>query len=279
VAVPPHVLEFSSDAATAVPALDALYHAAPATNAPPTLRYALNRLGADTYIATSPSRPPFGPTSFGDAWAFIEWRAIEDILNDPGPETVFVHAGGVRIGGRLVLLVGASGSGKSMLTALFLERGHPALGDDVLRFAPPEGVFSAVPRSLKLDANAFHLLTLETRTKALSSIGTLLAAGSHYVSPAALCPAWESQPGRPWAVVVLESAPHRGSAELERYSEGEAAVRLVQSMLGAEFGPGAEARTEASLKLLESLGEAAAFRARGARPSALADLIEEVVRT
>lgn len=277
-AVPPHVLEFSSDAA-AVPALDALYHAAPATNAPPTLRYALNRLGADTYVATSPSRPPFGPASFGDAWAFIEWRAIEDILNDPGPETVFVHAGGVRIGGRLVLLVGASGSGKSTLTALFLERGHLALGDDVLRFAPPEGVFSAVPRSLKLDANAFHLLTLQTRTKALSSIGMLLAAGSHYVSPAAICPAWESQPGRPWAVVVLESAPHRGPAALERYSEGEAAVRLVQNMLGAEFGSGAEARMEASLKLLESLGEAAAFHARGARPSALADLIEEVARS
>jgi hypothetical protein len=279
VAVPPHVLEFSSDDAAAVPALDALYHAAPATNAPPTLRYALNRLGADAYIATSPSRPPFGPASFGDAWAFVEWRATEDILNDPGLETVFVHAGGVCIGGRLVLLVGASGSGKSTLTALFLERGHPALGDDVLRFAPSEGAFSAVPRSLKLDANAFHLLTLETRTKALSSIGTLLAAGSHYVSPAALCPAWESQPGRPWAVVVLESAPHSGSAALERYSEGEAAVRLVQSMLGAEFGPGAETRIEASLKLLESLGEAAAFHARGARPSALADLIEEVARS
>jgi len=279
VAVPPHVLEFSSDDAAAVPALNALYHAAPVTNAPPTLRYALNRIGDDAYVATSPSRPPFGPASFGDAWAFVEWRAIEDVLNDPGPHAVFVHAGGVRIGGRLVLLVGPSGSGKSTLTALLLARGHPALGDDVLRFAPSEGVFSAVPRSLKLDANAFHLLTLETRTKALSSIGTLLAAGSHYVSPAALCPAWESKPGRPWAVVVLESAPHRGSAALERYSEGEAAVRLVQSMLGAEFGPGAEARMEASLKLLESLGEAAAFRARGTRPSALADLIEEVARS
>jgi len=80
-------------------------------------------------------------------------------------------------------------------------------------------------------------------------------------------------------VVVLESAPHRGSAALERYSEGEAAVRLVRSMLGAEFGSGAEARTQSSLKLLESLGEAAAFHARGARPSAVADLIEEVARS
>ncbi len=78
---------------------------------------------------------------------------------------------------------------------------------------------------------------------------------------------------------MLEPGPHGGSAVLERYSEGEAAVRLVQSMLGAEFGPGAEARVEASLKLLESLGEAAAFHARGAQPCALADLIEGVTRS
>ncbi|MEK7667612.1 MAG: hypothetical protein AAB409_03090, partial [Gemmatimonadota bacterium] len=199
------MLEFSSDDAAAVPYLDALYHAAPSTEAPPTLRYTLRQVGDDSYLATSPARPPFGPASLGDAWAFVEWRAIEDVLNDPGPDLVFVHAAGVRIGERLVLLVGPSGSGKSTITALLLERGYPALGDDVLRFAPASGIFSSVPRSLKLDDNAFCLLNLQMQVKATLSVGTVLAAGSLYVSPVALCPAWEAVPGRPWGVVVLES--------------------------------------------------------------------------
>lgn len=277
--MPPHVLEFSSAAAAAVPYLDALYHAAPSTDAPPTLCYALKQVGDDSYLATSPARPPFGPASLGDAWAFVEWRAIEDVLNDPGPNLVFVHAAGVRIGARLVLLLGPSGCGKSTITALLLERGYPALGDDVLRFAPDSGVFSSVPRSLKLDDNAFCMLKLHTQKEAILSVGTVLAAGSHYTSPVALCPDWEAEPGRPWGLVVLEPAPHRGAAELERHSEGVAAVRLVQSLLGAEFGLGAAARSEASLALLESLRDVTAFHSRGAGPCTLADRIEEVARS
>lgn len=277
--MPPHVLEFSSDAAAAVPYLGALYHAAPSTDAPPTLCYALTQVGDDSYVATSPARPPFGPASLGDAWAFVEWRAIEDVLNDPGPDLVFVHAAGVRVGERLVLLVGPSGSGKSTITAVLLEKGHPALGDDVLRFAPASGTFSSVPRSLKLDDNAFGLLNLQTQEKATGTVGTVLAAGSLYVSPVALCPAWEAVPGRPWGLVMLEPAPHRGPAGLERHGEGVAAVRLVQSLLGAEFGQGEEARRQASLALLESLTDVAAFHSRGAGPRTLADRIEEVARS
>lgn len=277
-ALPPHVLEFAADDPAAAASLRALYHAAPASEAPPTLRYALRAAGPGAYVASSPHRPPFGPAPLAECWSFLEWRAIEDVLNDPGPEAVFVHAAGVRIGDRLVLLVGPSGTGKSTLTALLLDGGCAALGDDVLRFAPHLVGYHSVPRSLKLDRNTLALLSLATRQKVRESLGTFLAHSLTYVSPLALNAEWESAPGLPWGVVVLGEGPRRGPARLERYSEGQAAVRLVQSLLGARYGMGPETMATAGLRLLESVANAQAFRAEGAGAAELAELIVEAAR-
>lgn len=278
-ALPPHVLEFASDDPAAAASLAALYHAAPTTDAPPTLRYALRATGPDAYVATSPSQPPFGPAPLSDCWAFLEWRAIEDVLNDPGPESVFIHAAGVRIGDRLVLLVGPSGSGKSTLTALMLETGCAALGDDVLRFASSGAAYHPVPRSLKLDRNTLAMLRLGSIENATNSFGTFLAHSILYVSPLALNPGWESAPGLPWGVVVLGEGPRRGPARLERCSEAQAAVRVVQSLMGARYGMGPAAAAAAGLRLLESVTNARAFRAEGSGAAALAEQIVEVART
>jgi hypothetical protein len=235
------------------------------------LRYALRRTPSGDWTAESPTRPPFGPADLPDAWAFLEWRAIEDVLADPGPDAVYVHAGAARIGERLVLMVGGSGSGKSTLTALLLAMGYPALGDDVLRFAPSLRAFEAVGRSLKLDDNTLQLLDLRIVDRVLSSSGTFLAPGSLYVSPVALCDEWESPPGQPWGMVILEDAPHAGPAGLDPRSAAESAIRVVQSLLG----PAGEAETRAlaGVALLESLQYAVAFQARGADPAGLANLI------
>jgi len=280
VVLPPHVLEFSSDDGDATSALGTLYLAAPTTDAPPTLRYGLSRVAPDSYLATAVNRPPFGPAPLGDCWAYLEWRAIEDVLNDPGPDSVYVHAAGISLSDKLFLLVGGSGSGKSTLSAILLERGCAALGDDVLRFAPAQGVFHPVPRALKLDANALSILPLAAQRKLIDSVGTVLASGVWYVSPLAFGAGRLASPGRPWAVVVLEEAQHRGEPRLERSGEGEVAVRVVQSLLGAEHGMGPGRRAAADLALLEAVGEARAYRAGGCGAADLADLIqEEAART
>ena len=226
----------------------------------------------------SPARPPFGPATLGDAWAFLEWRAIEDVLNDPGPDTLFIHAAGVRVAGRLLLLVGPSGSGKSTLTALLMVRGNRMLGDDVLRFSPQSAFFESVPRSLKLDDKTLPLMHLRYSRSQFANPGIVLAPGITYVSPVALCTEWESEPGQPWAVVVLEGAPHDGPAGLERRGEGAAAVRLIQSVLGAGHAAADGSLEGARLRLLESLGDAVAYQARGGDPAGLADLIEKEAR-
>jgi hypothetical protein len=175
-----------------------------------------------------------------------------------------------------VLLVGESGSGKSTLAALLLAMGHQSLGDDVLRFAPATRTFCSVGRSLKLDDKLLQMLDLHVVDRIRNSPGTFLATGSLYVSPVALCEGWESPPGQPWGLVILEEASHCGPAALVRRSPAESAVRVVQSLLG--LAGATVARTIVGVALLESLRDAVAFQARGADPKGLADLIVEAAR-
>jgi len=277
IAVAPQVLEFASDDPIAARALAALYHAAPASAAEPTLRYALRRAPeGDGWIATSPSRPDFGPAALGDAWSFLEWRATEDLLNAPARDAVFLHAGGADIGGRLVLIVGESGAGKSTLVAHLLLRGHRMLGDDVVRFAPAGGAFSAVGRSLKLEANSLREMPLIATRCANGVVGTLLAAGCYYVSPAAIRRGWEAAGGRPRAVVLLDPADRAAAPGVVRTSEGEAAVYVTQKVLGEAAG-GAPRQEDLTVRLLDVLADVTAYRALGGEPAAVAAALEREV--
>ena len=115
----------------------------------------------------------------------MEWRATEDLLaQERAP--ICLHAAGVRLGSASVLLVGEAGSGKSTLAAALFERGHSLWGDDLVRFAPREGVFSAFPRSLKLDNKSLSCLHLIPGLCSKATIGTFLAPDCWYVSPAAI---------------------------------------------------------------------------------------------
>jgi hypothetical protein len=271
------VLEFATDDPIAARALQAMYHAAEPTAAPPSLRYGLFRSRAGRYVAASPERPLLVDASLTDAWAYLEWRATEDLLNGPTGGAIFLHAAGAQVGQRLVLMVGDSGAGKSTLVAHLLLRGHRMLGDDVVRFAPQNGMFSAVGRSVKLDANALKHMPLIAYECAMSSVGTLLATGCYYVSPAAIRRDWEAPPARPWAVVLLEAGARAAPAGLVRSSDGEAAVYVTQKVLTREPGAdvGAARSEDVTLRLLESLAEVAAYRAAGHDPAAVAEALEK----
>jgi hypothetical protein len=279
IAVAPQVLEFASDDPIAARALGALYHAAPASTATPTLRYGLRRAGAGAaagYVATSPQRAPFGPAALGDAWAFLEWRATEDLLNGATAETVFLHAAGAQLGTRLVLIVGDSGAGKSTLVAQLMLRGHRMLGDDLVRFATADMVFSAVGRSVKLDPNSLRSMPLIASKCSKAVVGTLLAAGCYYVSPAAVRRDWQAAAARPWAVVLLDEGSRRGPSGVERSSEGEAAVYVTQKVLGGTES-GSIARKDVTVRLLDGLADVAAYRATGGDPAAVAEALEREV--
>jgi len=269
-------LEFGTDDPVAARALRAMYHAAPATTAPPTLRYGLHRSRAGSYVAASPRRPLLTGATLTDAWAYLEWRATEDLLTGAGGGDVFLHAAGAELGTRLVLIVGDSGAGKSTLVAHLMLRGHRMLGDDLVRFAPENRTFSAVGRSVKLDPITLTHMPLIASTCAAAAIGTLLASGCYYVSPAAIRHDWQAQPQKPWAVLLLEAEARDRPAGITRSSDGEAGVYVTEKVLGREPGVEVEAvRTEVVTRLLESLAEVAAYRAGGRDPAAIAEALEK----
>jgi hypothetical protein len=270
-------LEFATDDPIAARSLQAMYHAATRTAADPTLRYGLHRSRAGSYVATSPERPLLTGASLTDAWAYLEWRATEDLLDGPAGGAVFLHAAGAEVGTRLVLIVGESGAGKSTLVAHLMLRGHRMLGDDLVRFAPQNCVFSSVGRSVKLDVNTLIHMPLIAAKCATSTVGTLLAAGCYYVSPAAIRRDWEAPPAKPWAVVLLDAGARGGRAGLARSSDGEAAVYVRQKVLSREPGTaaGAARSDDVTPPLLESLAEVAAYRATGRDPAVIAEALEK----
>lgn len=224
----------------------------------------------------APARPPFGPATIEDVFAFLEWRATEDVLAAPPPGEVHVHAAGVAIGTRLLLIVGASGSGKSTLAAHLAVRGGKSWGDDVVRFALGTGAFSAFPRSWKLDGKTLKDIDLLNRLSAGPTEGMLIAPPYWYVSPAAIRRDWAADAGRPDIVVALDAAGHADPPGVARMSEGEAAVRVGAALMAAEGGAG-PAWSETMVRILEALRDVVAWRAVGGPPAALAHAVAQAV--
>ena len=223
------------------------------------------------WLALSPARPPFGPASLEDVFAFLEWRATEDLLSADG--AVFLHAAGLRLGDRQVLLVGESGAGKSSLTAHLFVRGYLAWGDDLVRFAPDSGHFSTVPRSWKLDAKVMDSIYLLSLLSAEGAPGMLLANSVLYVSPAALRRRWQAPEARADVVVLLDKASHGEAPRVERMSAGEGALRTARMLLGG--GVNRNGGSAMMLQVLEALSGVAAYRAAGTPAAALARLVEQ----
>lgn len=248
-----------------------MFHAAPVTDQQPDLRYRVER-DAGGWIAVAPRRPRFGPARLEEVFAFLEWRATEDLLAQPG--ALYLHAAGIRIGGRNVLIVGGSGAGKSTLAAHLLTRGYLAWGDDLVRFARQERRFSAVPRTWKLDPKALTSIYLISLLTAESVQGTILAPSTVYASPAAIRRKWQAPDAPADVVIRLDAAGHHGPAKLLRTSEGAAAIETTQLLIGGLEGSSQEDRTATMGAVLEAMSGLAAYRASGGPPEALADVLE-----
>ena len=267
-AVGTSVLEFECDDAPAQRCLRALFHAAPDAGGPATLRYHVVATPVG-YRAIAPGRPPFGPGTLEAVFAFLEWRATEDVLAAASGE-LFLHAAGVRLGRRNVLLVGDAGAGKSTLAAHLLVRGHLAWGDDLVRFALADALFYAMPRSWKLDRKALKGLPLVADLVANRCLGTVVADTVAYVSPAAIRRAWMAPPGGVDAIVLLDGSDHHGPAVVERVSEGQAAVRALRSLIA---GPATDGEAT-HMHLATMLENVVAWRVRGADPAGAARALE-----
>lgn len=273
--VEPHVLELSADDSTLAPLVDAFYHSAPATTLTPTLRYRIARAADGLCVGAAPAQPLFGPAPAAEVFAWVEWRATDDMLH--GEQThgtpLFLHAAGVELPRGPVLILGEPGAGKSTAAAHLLAAGYHVWGDDLVRFAASSLTFSSVPRSFKLDDKSLSDIDLIRQRCKPGIPGMVLAPECWYVSPAAVRTAWEAPPGRPVALVRLSAAGQHGKARLTPMSAALAAVQATQTLLGVGEAPGT---TPNEVRLIESLADVRAFEGAGGDPRSLARAIEEI---
>lgn len=144
--------------------------------------------------------------------ANAEWAAIVVAQALPLAATLrgleVLHASGVVLDGRAVLLAGAAGAGKSSLAAALLRSGGLLLSDDAVALQPREGVLLAHPGSLALQLRAGE----ERRLAAPERAALGRAAGEvegkrRYVSAGAPAPAPLG------ALFLLERSPARPAAQ------------------------------------------------------------------
>jgi hypothetical protein len=90
------------------------------------------------------------PAQVDDIASFLPGPALALALCMRG--AFLLHAGAVEIGGRAVLIMGASGAGKSTTLAALLHRGYPVVSDDVAVVTddPEAPAVHAGPRRLRL---------------------------------------------------------------------------------------------------------------------------------
>ncbi len=78
-------------------------------------------------------------------------------------------------------------------------------------------------------------------------------------------------------MVLLDRARHHGRTALDRTSEGAAALRVAEALIGPGDAPGGGERGSLVLKVLEALADATAYEAGGSDPRGLARALERAL--
>jgi hypothetical protein len=123
-----------------------------------------------------------------------QWAAIVSAQALPLAATLrgleVMHASGVVVDGRAVLLTGAAGAGKSSLAAALVRGGGRLLSDDAVALAPSDGRLLAHAGSLALQLRAAEDEQLSTRERAaLGRPAGVVEGKRRYVSAEAPPPA------------------------------------------------------------------------------------------
>jgi len=118
----------------------------PSVNLDP--KYVVRRWGSHVGVWPAGCTPVFFDSS-EEAAEYVQWHASHTVLTRPRDELA-LHAAAVSIGRRALVLVGASGSGKSTITVELLRRGYGFLSDEAVFISPPTAQVRGFARAIGL---------------------------------------------------------------------------------------------------------------------------------
>jgi len=139
------------------------------------------------------------------------------------PELYFVHAAALALAGRVTMIVGESGAGKSTTAYALAAAGFEYLSDELSPIEPATGLVRPYPRALCLKKDPPHPLTLPSRH--LRTEWTL------QVPPSALGTRVARTALPLERIVFVRYSSSRQKPELRVLSRGEASLRLYQEAL------------------------------------------------
>lgn len=111
----------------------------------------------------------------------ITLQAVLLALHGESRVTAILHAAAVVIGGRVILLAGATGSGKSTLTAALTARGAVYLGDDLIALDQSGQAVGGLPLAASIKAGSFAIASRLHPGRFGSRVFTLGARSVRYL--------------------------------------------------------------------------------------------------
>ena len=189
---------------------------------PADLEYEVARVGT-RYVVSGERGPLAEADGLAELLYFVE-KALTVALQRQRQDLFFLHAAAVELQGRALLLVAASGSGKSTTTWGLLHHGFGYLSDEL---GPVE-----------LDSMCVlpypHALCLKRRPPHYALPDTALDLGRTIHVPALSLPARiVAAPTRLAAVLLVQYSPDRSTPLLSSVGAGEAAARIYANTLNA----------------------------------------------
>jgi HprK-related kinase A len=101
--------------------------------------------------------PVFKPSPYAHALPTFEW-GLNWVIATTANQYLIVHAAAVERGGRVMILPGEPGAGKSTLCAGLVYRGWRLLSDELTLIDPSEGTIAALARPISLKNESIEVI-------------------------------------------------------------------------------------------------------------------------